>query len=51
MYRIVTNNSLCRDKYQELIPVDFPGRERGIWMCFLPYGIISRRAGGWKRTR
>ena len=23
MYRIVTNNSLCRDKYQELIPVDF----------------------------
>ena len=23
MYRIVTNNSLCRDKYQEQIPVDF----------------------------
>ena len=23
MYRIVTNNSLCRDKYQELIPVDY----------------------------
>ena len=23
MYRIVTNNRLCRDKYQELIPVDF----------------------------
>ena len=23
MYRIVTNNSLCRDQYQELIPVDF----------------------------
>ena len=23
MYRIVTNNSLCRDKYQELIPVEF----------------------------
>ena len=23
MYRIVINNSLCRDKYQELIPVDF----------------------------
>lgn len=23
MYRIVTNNSLCWDKYQELIPVDF----------------------------
>ena len=23
MYRIVTNNILCRDQYQELIPVDF----------------------------
>ncbi len=23
MYRIVTNNSLCRDKYQELLPVEY----------------------------
>ena len=23
MYRIITNNSLCRDKYQELLPVEY----------------------------
>ena len=23
MYRIITNNSLCRDEYQELLPVEY----------------------------